>query len=221
LLVRPGGYIVWELPDCEHALATGDCTTVWEEHVFYFTSFTFKQLLYASDFGILHYESVPYALENSIVAIVREATDEDVVDARDDAKIAAEVDRARSFADAMARRRIRIREKLEAIRSEDGPIALFGAGHLSVAFLSLMGVEDLIDFVIDDNSHKKGMKMPVGDIEIVGSDVLYSHRLGLCLLGLNPQNQPNVIKRHQKFVELGGSFASIFPGSDLDIEDIE
>jgi hypothetical protein len=218
-LIKPGGYIVWELPDCENALAAGDCTTVWEEHVFYFTSFTFQQLLLAANFEILHYESVPYALENSIVAIVRESTT-GIEEIRDDTGVAAEVDRARRFAEAMARRRTNIRRKLETVRSERGPIALFGAGHLSVAFISLMNVEDLIHFIIDDNPNKKGMKMPVGGLEIVGSDALYGQTVGVCLLGLNPQNQPNVIKRHQKFLELGGSFASIFPGSDLDIEDV-
>ena len=51
-----------------------------------------------------------------------------------------------------------------------------------------MDIADAIDFVIDDNSNKKGMLMPVGDLEIMGSDALYSRDVKLCLLGLNPQN---------------------------------
>ena len=70
-LVRPDGFIVWELPDCQDALKNGDCTTIWEEHIHYFTSTTFKLLIQNSSFEILYFDSVNYPLENSIVAIVK------------------------------------------------------------------------------------------------------------------------------------------------------
>jgi len=219
-LIKTDGYIVWELPDCERALAEGDCTTIWEEHVLYFTSFTFRQLLQDSGFSIIHYESVPYPLEDSIVAIVQITQSETDVAQRDPVSVDREVKRARGFAEAIVRRRDIIRSKLESFRKENGCIALFGAGHLSVAFISIMGVEDLIEFVIDDNSHKNGMRMPVGRLEILCSDALYYRDVSLCLLGLNPHNQPNVIDKHYQFIERGGIFASIFPGSNLDLEEM-
>jgi hypothetical protein len=220
-MVSPGGYIVWELPDCERALVAGDCTTIWEEHIFYFTSFTFRQLLLEYGFSIAHFESIPYPLENSLVAIVQEkSTSQDPVNANPEA-VAKEVLRAQNFAEALERRRVDVRQKLEALRRERGVIAMFGAGHLSVAFISLMHVADLISFVIDDNPNKKGLKMPVGELSIVGSEALYSDDIRICLLGLNPQNQPKVIAKHLRFIEQGGVFASIFPGSELDLERIQ
>lgn len=217
-MVRPGGYIVWELPDCERALATGDCTTVWEEHTYYFTSYTFRQLLLRFGFSIAHYESVPYPLENSLVAIVQEAPASGSPADADPQAVAKEVARAQSFAQSLARRRLEVRKKLEAIRQKHGPIAMFGAGHLSVAFLSIMQVVDLISCVVDDNPHKKGMQMPIGGLKIVGSEALYAGNISVCLLGLNPQNQPKVIAKQQRFIDQGGLFASIFPGSELDLE---
>ena len=79
----------------------------------------------------------------------------------------------------------------------------------------------MIDFVIDDNPNKKGMIMPIGNINILGSDVLYNGYIKLCLLGLNPQNQSKVIARHAAFINTGGIFASIFPGTHLALEDID
>ena len=219
-MISPGGYIVWELPDCERALAEGDCTTVWEEHIFYFTSFTFKQLLLQSGFSIFYYESFPYSLENSLVAIVQEAQPDGNPVIFDPQSVAKEIARAHDFVKILDRRRIEIRKKLENIRLEHGSIAIFGAGHLSIAFLSLMQVTDLICCVIDDNSHKKGLQMPVGGLPIVGSEALYSGEFNVCLLGLNPQNQPKVISRQKRFIDDGGIFISIFPGSELDIEKI-
>lgn len=220
-LIKPGGYIVWELPDCERALSAGDCTTIWEEHIFYFTSFTFKQLLNSFGFRIVHYESVPYVLENSIVAIVHGASPNTALVQADRLLVVKEVSRAHAFAKSLVRRRIDIRNKLEILRRERGPIALFGAGHLSVAFLSLMELTDLVCCVIDDNPYKKGMRMPIGGLKIVGSDALYSGDIRVCLLGLNPQNQPKVIASHSRFIEQGGIFASIFSGSALDLEQMQ
>jgi len=220
-MVNSGGYIIWELPDCENALETGDCTTIWEEHLFYFTSFTFKQLLLNSGFEIVDYYSVDYPLENSLVAIVQEASNSAVPE--DNVvpnKIAAEVKRAKNFIDSLIVRKTAIRKKLETWRQDHGKIAIFGAGHLSVSFLSLMDLVDLIEFVVDDNPHKTGMQMPLGRLPIVSSEALYSDKVSLCLLGLNPHNQPKVIANHQQFLDQGGIFGSIFPGSKHDLEQI-
>ncbi len=64
------------------------------------------------------------------------------------------------------------------------------------------------------------MKMPIGGLNIVGSDQLYDKTVGLCLLSLNPHNQPKVIEKHKRYVESGGLFASIFPSSENYLETI-
>jgi len=84
----------------------------------------------------------------------------------------------------------------------------------------MMKVDDLFDFVIDDNENKKGMRMPIGGLNIVGSERLYDNNIGLCLLSLNPHNQPKVIEKHQRYIESGGLFASIFPSSENYLETI-
>jgi hypothetical protein len=216
--VKPGGYLIWELPDCERALVAGDCTIIWEEHAFYFTEATFKQLLNAVGCTVVHYESVPYALENSIIAIVRESKSNTITVNPDRQIIAKEVSRAIEFSKKVVNRQIQVRNALEKSRRDRGPIALFGAGHLSVAFLSLMGVADLVSCVLDDNAHKMGMRMPIGGLEIQGSESLYSGKFATCLLGLNPQNQPKVIGKHRRFLEQGGIFESIFPDVAVDSE---
>jgi hypothetical protein len=221
LMVRPQGYIVWEIPDCGRALDAGDCTTIWEEHTFYFTAHTFKQLLLKFGFSIEHYESVPYTLENSLLAIVKGAGSVCNSKASEDTQaLAKEIIRAKSFIKICNRRKVEIRQKLIALKQEKGLIAMFGAGHLSVAFISLMQVADLICCVIDDNPNKKGLQMPVGELQIVSSEVLYSKDIRVCLLGLNPQNQSKVISNHQRFTDKGGTFLSIFPDSKLGMEHI-
>ncbi|MDP1871807.1 MAG: methyltransferase domain-containing protein [Gallionella sp.] len=216
VMVKPRGYIVWEVPDCERVLTMGDCTTVWEEHQYYFTRYTFRRVLIDAGFTVVDYASVPYVLENSLVAIVQEGMEPAHSD--DPLAVAAEMERARHFVQKIQTRSIAVHHKLEHWRRTRGEIALFGAGHLSCAFLSLMQASSLMCCVIDDNPNKKGLQMPVGGLHIAGSEVLNSGRIGVCLLGLNPLNQAGVIAKHQKFVDQGGIFASIFPGSALDLE---
>ena len=90
---------------------------------------------------------------------------------------------------------------------------MFGAGHLAVTYLTLFGVADLIDCVIDDNPNKRGMYMPGSRLPVVGSDVLNERNFALCLLGLNPLGEAGILQRHARFGERGGTFASIFPAS--------
>lgn len=219
-LVDPEGYIVWEIPDCANALDLGDCTTIWEEHTYYFTPFTFKHLLKDYGFEIVHYESIPYKLENSIVAITQKKATEITNQPRNKDALQKEIKRANQFSLKITDRKSAIQRKLKDFRENIGPIAIFGAGHLTVSFISMMEVKHSIDFVIDDDPNKNTMKMPIGNLMIYGSEFLYSKDIKLCLLGLNPQNQPKVVAKHKAFTDGGGKFASIFPGSNLYLEDM-
>ena len=219
-LVNPDGYIIWEIPDCERTLSALDFTTIWEEHIYYFTRFTFKYLLERSGFKLLYYQTVPYPLENSIIAITtlnkKPARPKIVRE-----EVLAEIYRAKNFAKSLNNRKEIIREKLEHLVNTNRPIVLFGAGHLSVAFLSIMNISDLVRFVIDDNENKKGMWLPIENMQIKGSDSLYTENIGVCLLSFNPQNQHKVITNNERFSNNGGVFASIFPGSVSYLDEIK
>ncbi|MDX2226070.1 MAG: methyltransferase domain-containing protein [Verrucomicrobiae bacterium] len=216
---RPDGHIIFEVPDCARALTLGDFTSLWEEHLFYFTPATLRWMLEREGFEIIHFHSHPYPFENSLIAFVRNTRTQGACSV-DHPAVMAECDRARNFAARFADKKNNIRPLLEKARARHGSIALFGAGHLSVAFLSLYGVTDLVDFVADDNPHKKGMFMPVGRLPILGSEALLEKKTGLCLLSLNPQNQPKVIEKNAAFTQAGGRFASIFPATPLDLETV-
>jgi len=219
LLINVNGYIVWEVPDCERAFMSGDCTVVWEEHIYYFTKFTFRQLIKQEGFEIVDYYSVSYPLENSIIAIVRESQVSHDPKALDHNAVMEEINRIHNFSSIFISRREVVRKKLSKIKKY-GNIVLFGAGHLSVAYISIMGLADLIKYVIDDNLNKKNMFMPTGGLMIVGSDFLYEENISVCLLSLNPKNHNNVINNHLDFLDDGGVFASIFPDTKNYLEDI-
>ena len=108
---------------------------------------------------------------------------------------------------------LRVRRLLDEHRRSGGRIALFGAGHLACTFVSVFGVAESIEFIIDDNPHKRGLYMPGSHLPIVGSAALLEDDITLCLLSLNPIGEEKVIGNNQAFVDRGGVFASIFPAS--------
>lgn len=214
-LIKPGGYVVIEVPDCQRALDAGDCTTLWEEHTLYYTAATFQQSLRMAGLAPVFFRNYVYPFENSLVAIVKVAPPGPA-----DAAVAAEeCARGAGFGARLVARRAAFRTYLENYRKTEGRIAMFGAGHLAATFLTVMNAPGLIDFVVDDNPNKRGLFMPGSRLPIVGSDVLLSSTdVKLCLLGLNPLSEKKVMDRQAAFTARGGVFKSIFPSSAVALE---
>ena len=106
---------------------------------------------------------------------------------------------------------------LEHVRSERGPVALFGAGHLACAFVNFMGIADLIDFVADDTPEKQYKFLPGARLPILPSAALVENGIALCLLALQINNENSVIARNKAYEQAGGTFKSIFRESPRSI----
>lgn len=211
-LLKPDGYLVLEVPDCSRALDNGDYTTLWEEHSMYFTPETFRTGLTWMGLEPMHSECYPYPFENSLVAVARfkNQTHGECPAAN---ALAQEIKRAELFAGNFADVRNNIRRQLTIHRRQGGRIAIFGAGHLACTFINFLGIEDLIECVIDDHPKKKGLFMPGSALPICGSQALLDRKISLCLLSLSPESEDKVIARNCAYVNQGGRFASIIPAS--------
>ena len=219
-VVKSNGYVVFEVPDCERSFEVGDCTVLWEEHVYYFTKRTLETVLVNSGFEIIQLYSVPYPLENSLVAILkvsgqRQSLAEGKVDYLEE-----ERRRVHKFAAQYSSRKLNIYHSLARIKREHGAISIFGGGHLTFTFISLYGLERLIDFIVDDDPNKSNLIAPVGGIRILKSEALYKLKPKLCLLGVNPIKHGSLFSRHSAYLKAGGRFASIFPGTANYFEDL-
>ncbi|MCE7505295.1 class I SAM-dependent methyltransferase [Polynucleobacter sp. IMCC30063] len=213
-VVNTNGYLVIELPDCTKPLQGGDCTMIWEEHLFYFTKNSFENLLITNGFEIVDFYEVEYPLENCMIAIVKN------IEHKESHKniFKSELGLANNYRNLFLERKDVIRELFEKIANKGLRVAAFGAGHYTIAFLAYMDLARHISFVIDDDLNKIGYRLPLkSNILINTSELLNKDNIDLCLLGLNPAHHEKVIKKHEKFSNEGGRFASIFPNSSLDI----
>lgn len=206
-LVKPTGYVVFEVPDCAQPFELLDYTTLWEDHTLYLGEAALQKCLAAGGFSTVRVESYPAPYETAVVAITKPQTGANVslLSTNDQLE-----DQALRFAQAWGPRRTALRDSLSDWRN-DGKIALFGAGHHAVMFLNLLGVADLIEFVIDDHPRKRGLRMPGSRLPIVGSEELMKANVKFCLTSLGAGSEKKVMQKHAGFVRRGGTFASIFP----------
>ena len=210
-VIRDDGYVMFEVPDCTRAFEALDYTTLWEEHSAYFTPLTFLQALTAAGLEPVIFESYPHSFENCMVAVCRKTSL--VKSSPPPQAPEAEVARAHRFANEFPRVTNDLRGQLEKMKSQGKRMALFGAGHLAVAFLSLHGLSDFFECVIDDNPHKDGMLLPGSFLPIKSSSALLTDGIHVCMLSLNPESEDKVIQKNAKFAVAGGNFLSIFPSS--------
>ena len=207
-MVKPTGYIIFEVPDFSNLLDCFDYSSLWEEHILYFTPETFKNSLECSGFSIFNFEVYPYPTENSLVAIVQpDLSLKGAVPAKD--VLLEEHQKAANYANNFPTKHTAITSYLAEFKKNHGKIAMFGAGHIACMHINLMGLKDMIEFVIDDDPNKKGLFMPGSLLPIYGSEKLIQENIKLCLTSLSPESEEKVIKKNQLFIKQGGVFSSI------------
>lgn len=212
-LVKTGGYVYLEVPDCVNALKKFDYTTIWEEHISYFTPNTFKSLLLHCGLELEYFETIPYPLEDSHIAIAKVLADEVIDTDKDLKKIQEELELGSDFSSNFKKRKKNLNKYLEQFKEENGPIAIFGAAHMSSIFINLLDISSHIEFVTDDNWNKQGYLMPGSKLPILSSGQLISRGIKLCLLSLAPASEEKVLKMNQSYIDSGGKFLSIFPSN--------
>lgn len=216
-LLAPGGFLVIEVPDFTASLLAGDYSTLWEEHVVYFTTATLSYALRVAGLSVRHVQIHPYVPENSLlmVATARSSQDDHQMGTRDlpSDSLARELVRGRQYATRLPEIRRQWREMLTRERIGGREVALLGAGHLGIMFLNLMELADVIDVAVDDDPEKCGRTLPGSHHLISSTAELYRRPIELCLLSISPEGEDRVLERHHGFVDRGGRFKSIFPSS--------
>lgn len=212
LLVKPGGYIVFEVPDSRKFLDACDYSFLWEEHITYFSPATLKYFFEVNGCIAFDIFTYSYPLEDSLVGIVKieHPKKYEILE-----NVTGEFARAKHFSSEFPKISQRIRNSIGELNSLGKKVAVFGAGHLAVKFLNLNDLGGLIDCVIDDCPQKQGMLMPGSGLPIFSSKLLDEGQIDVCLLSLSPESEMKVIASKKTYLDNGGEFFSIFALSHL------
>ena len=213
-LAKPGGLLVFEMPDCRKVFDGHDHCFIWEEHIAYFTPATLERFLASLGFGGVEILVYPYPMEDSLIAVVTNGEREAAVPMAPE----GEVERLRGFSMAFQDRKARIHLAFDAMHAKGLRVALFGAGHLAAKFINFYGLERRLTRVVDDNPEKQRYFMPGSALPIHGSECLDRGEVDVCLLTLNPESEQKVVRAKAAFVKGGGAFRSIFSASPISID---
>lgn len=216
-LVRPGGYLVIEVPDCAANLARQDYAMIWEEHSYYFTARTLPKVITDAEFSLLGVDVHPYPFEDVIVAYARKGGAKSSVATMDTRPIAAEVEAARRYGAAFAEWTDRYGQILGRLTADGRRLAAYGAGHLTCAFLHFHDLAHHFDFVVDDTPEKKNLHLPKSGIPIVPRERLDANRIAACLFGLGPNTEDKIVAANENYLRAGGKFYSMLVDSERSI----
>lgn len=205
--LSPNGYIVIEVPDCTQALHHFDYSMLWEEHTLYFTHNTFHETLEACGLKVVQMRTYPYRLEDCMVAVCQ--VEQSTTARQAPISHSVELDRAQRYGVAYSYEPDRIRAFVESL---PGKTAVFGAGHLALAFVNLVGLSEWVECFIDDDPHKMSLYAPGSGKVIAGGIVMGT--IDNIILGANPEWEEAIIAKH---ADWGGRWLSIFPTSKYSI----
>lgn len=210
LLLKPGGYLVIEVPDCGRGINSGDASILWEEHHLCFTPVTLARSLSLTGLKVVWSTEYHFPNETCLVTIATPTSDSNASAMPASPEEFVSFDR---YVTGFPQRRQRIKHILETWRSAGG-IAIYGAGHHANTFLHALQTTNLVDAVIDDNPHKSGKYMPGTSIPILPAERLCFPDFAVCLSSLGFAPEKRVVTASSAFTDAGGSFYSIFPGDD-------
>ena len=203
-LLKPGGWLLFEVPDFDVPTRYGDVSALWEEHVNYFTEATMGDFMAASGFKpsvVRRYDFSGGAL--MILAQRQEAPAGRSAEAAEDGRRTG-----RAFAARAAQFREKIVRRLRNNREHGRANILYGTGCRANMLVNAFHLAPLIDLIVDDQTEKQGLYLP-GTALKIASPSLLAKTPSDCFLAVNSENEPAVIARHAAFEKAGGRFLSL------------
>ena len=192
-LINDEGYLIFEVPDCNESLVSSDYTSIWEEHILYFTENTLKQLLINQGLKIIHFEKYEYSYENVLIVVAKINKDQYLRKKKNKT-----LPKINFNLISLAKDKNKVRNKIKKFRNENYKICLFGTGHAACTFLNILKLHDLIDIVVDDDKNKTNLFLPNSNLQIKKSSNLKKLDKVLLILGVNSESEKKIIIKSKK-----------------------
>lgn len=214
-LANQNSLLVIEIPSFEMTAKKGDISTIWEQHINYFTLSTIAKLVEKYDFMIDDYEYLEHG-GGSLVLFLKLKVNGLGLQTE-------EMLLASEFCDKATDNIDRLMALVKKIKTMGKSIAAYGAGSRGISLLNFSGISSCIDFIVDDNMDKNGKYLPNTRIKIVDSNQFKRLRPDYCLI--LPMNckalEYRIMEIHDDYVKSGGVFIELFKNDDFHIVEPE
>ena len=215
-LLVPGGFLVFEVPDCKSSFENGDVTTLWEEHISYFTQGSLESTLSHNRLQKVMTCVFEYSDENALVMAVHDTAEI----SKKSQKVLNNIEnnRVQAFVKTLKQTKDQLQNFFENYASQGKKTAILGAGHRSCTYVNILEIGRYLEFFIDDDPNKHSLQIPGCSLPVRNSHSLIDEDISLCLLGINPCSEERFIKGQKLFEKKGGKFISILPKSSRAVQ---
>lgn len=214
-LLRPDGWILFEVPDFEIPLSYGDVSSLWEEHINYFTEPVLKSLVARHGFSVHLVDRYP--TNGGALMVLAQRTVGGEVASLNSASFfdpSGVIRMASQYSGKVSHFRESLLKVIQRCREGGRALSIYGTGCRANTLINGFQIASMIDILVDDQAEKHGLFMPGTQHQIASSGALVNH-VGLCLLSVNHENEEKVINRHGQFLSSGGEFLSVNSPSPL------
>lgn len=198
ILLGSSGVVMIDVPDMRPSLAVGDCSTIWEEHVNYFTLPSLRKLLISRGFEIKH--NVYYDFSGGIQSILAVPTNSrETLDSRE---IQEDVRLCRHYESKVQHYKQQLIDRIDYARVKLGAkIVLYGVGVRACGLVNGLEISEKIDFIVDDRSERVGKYLPGTNLKVepVGSLHALTSPV-VILLAVNNENEEKVTRNLNDFM---------------------
>ena len=207
-ILKPEGYIVFEVPDSTKQLINKDFTMPWEEHILYFVPETFKSSFNHTSYKLHKYYHFSYKQEDVQVAIIQKDKNHISKHPHTSQEV---LKLAEQYAESYRNYKEIIYSYLKQYKEKIGKVVFYGAGHNAAVFINIFQIEELIEFIVDDTIQKQKLYLPGTSLQIKSSEHLIIENASLCIMCMNINIQNIIMEKHEKFISDGGIFTSLYP----------
>ena len=194
VLLDDNGNLFIDLPDFGTALAMGDVSMLWEEHVSCFTPQVITAML--ARYGYEPEEERRYNFSGGTVAVLAKRTGKAGNGGEFTRSAAALAKDAGSYRGKIDEYGEALRDGLSQAREAGFRIVIYGVGCRACTLVNGLSLGPHIDFAVDDQTERQGKFMPGCSLEIRPSEVLAEEpRSTVCLLAVNNENDAKVAAR--------------------------
>ena len=215
VLLAKDGWLFLDMPDFELGLKTGDCSTVWEEHVSYFSAPVLAFMLQRHGFNADQHDW--YDFSSGALSVIAHRTPENAQPGDSEADRVPEIIKlARDYRKNLLHYQTTLKAVLTQATADGAEVALYGVGVRGCCSVNGLNLGANIDFAVDDQPERQGKFMPGSSLPIRPSSILAeSDRPLVVLLAVNNENEKAVEEKVRMMIDRPASFLTLCSPTDI------
>lgn len=200
-LLREKGLLIVEVHYFPNIVNGQQFDFIYHEHMMYYSKETFQQIARIVGLRVTKYETID-THGGSLRAYLQNNFD------NMEMNMMNERINIKSFKHDLYVWRLNTLNILNEYRRNGKVMCAYGASGRTNTILNFLNFE--FDFILDDSPNKIGCYIPKYHTPIVGTELLYEKNVEYCFILAYPYKQ-DILRKHKKFLEKGGSFLLLQP----------